>query len=78
MSRNRFSRRTEGGQVALEFALLAVVVVAISGLFFVFYQSFVGVNLHGNSYASTFGIKLPNNMEDKAFGLEMAVSLPFP
>ncbi len=74
MSRKRFSRRTEGGQTALEFALLATVVVSIAAFFFIFYQTFVGVNLNGAGY----GITLPSGEEDKAFGLERVVALPFP
>ncbi len=52
----------------MEFSLLATVVVAIASLFFVFYQAFVGLNLYGSGYEK----------EEKAFGLERVVSLPFP
>jgi uncharacterized protein (UPF0333 family) len=67
MSRKRFSLRTDRGQVALEYALLTTVVVTMASVFFVFYQMFVGQNLYGGF-----------TQEDKAFGLERVVSLPFP
>lgn len=70
------SRRNQG-QVALEYALATVIVAALGSMLFIFGQSFVQGNLYGSAGEYNESVYFLAE-ENKAFGLEKVVSLPFP
>jgi hypothetical protein len=78
MRHGRARARLIRGQVALEYALLVVVVAGAASLIWLFHQGFVLGNLYGgqdlaNAYESHAWAQ-----ENKALGLEKTVSFPFP
>lgn len=67
----------EKGQVVLEYALGMLIIAGLGSLLFLFYQGFVQGNLYGSAGELNPGLYLLDE-DDKALGLEKAVSLPLP
>ncbi len=77
MCHKRAKRQLQKGQVAVEYALSICIVAALGSMLFLFYQGFVQGNLYGS--AGEFNEKVYLLAADnKAFGLEKVVALPFP
>jgi hypothetical protein len=69
-------QRTARGQVATEYALGVLSMAALGSMLFYFYQGFVQGNLYGTAGDNNKVYGLAKDY--KAYGLERAVSLPFP